>query len=184
MTLADLRKIGLPPDAVGRQRGQEADPPLSARSVRSARSEVQSEGGHSVKSTSIKRYMGVLSEQRSPAEVKLLVKDFVKQMVKGREIGVLCADGTMKPVLCALTRSLDTLRIKAGGEVRKVPLSEVDRIIVGNPEELSDLATPLDEACSTLELASAECISFKFAEQKAAELFTLCMQIFVDGQKP
>ena len=28
-----------------------------------------------------------------------------------------------------------------------------------------------------------ECISFKFAEQAKAELFTLCMNLFVEGLK-
>merc|ERR1712217_676988 len=140
-------------------------------------------GGASVASVSIRQYMGYLSEQRSPAEVKKMVKDFVRQMVKGREMGVLRADGAVKPVLCGLTRSLDVFRIKSGSETRKVALSEVDRVVHGSPEDLSDLETPLDDLCSTLELDTAECISFKFAERKGAELFTLCMQLFIDGQK-
>jgi hypothetical protein len=133
---------------------------------------------------SVKKYLGYLSEPKSPAEVKKLVKDFVRQMVKGRDMGVLRVDGAVKPVLCRLSRELDVLKIKAGEQTRKVPLAEVDRVCFG-AEELSDLETPLDECCSTLELATdGECISFKFPERKAAELFTLCMQLFIDGQKP
>jgi len=200
VSLADLRGQGLP-DALGgavnipalpkpRQQDDDEEPPQSARSgrseARSVRSEAQSEGGCSVKSTasvSIKKYMGYLSERKSPAEVKKMVKEFVRQMVKGREMGVLCADGTLKPVMCGLTRSLDTFKIKSGEQTRKVKLSEVERIVFGNPEDLNDLETPLDETCSTMELESSECISFKFAERKAAELFTLCMQLFTDGQR-
>lgn len=135
-------------------------------------------------STSIRKYMGYLSESRSPQEVKKMVKEFVRQMVKGREVGVLCADGTLKPVLCGLTRSLDTFRIKSGEQTRKVRLAEVERVVHGATEDLSnDLETPLDNMCATLELDSAECISFKFAGREAAELFTMCMQLFIDGQR-
>mmetsp|Transcript_66480 Transcript_66480/g.154488 ORF Transcript_66480/g.154488 Transcript_66480/m.154488 type:complete len:130 (-) Transcript_66480:43-432(-) len=128
--------------------------------------------------------MGLLSDDAmSPAEVKKYVKEFVRQMIKGREMKVLRADGVLRPVKCGLSRSLDVFRIKCGADMRKLRLAEVQRVVHGNPEDLSDLETPLDDECSTLELASAECISFKFAERKAAELFTLCMQLFVDGQK-
>jgi len=199
---APLPQLPMPPKAATnvrsnaqRENAGDDDPPLSARSarsegaqsMRSCRSEgAQSEGGMSVKSTasvSIRKYMGHLSEKKSPAEVKKMVKEFVRQMVKGREMGVLCADGTLKPVMCAISRSLDTFKIKSGEQTRKVRLAEVVRIVFGAPEELSDLETPLDDMCSTLELESSECISFKFAERKAAELFTLCMQLFTDGQK-
>lgn len=199
MHLADLRGQELPSNLESQlppaaRAVVEQPPPLSARSgggrseggrsTRSFRSEGgQSAGGASVASVSISKYMGYLSESRSPAEVKKMVKDFVRQMVKGREMGVLRADGALKPVLCALTRSLDVFRIKSGTEVRKVKLAEVQRVVHGAPEEFSDLETPLDESCSTMELESDECISFKFAERKGAELFTLCMQLFIDGQR-
>lgn len=207
MNLADLRGQALPHEPTaqprrgahgGRAGAEEEEAPgaegsLSARSGRSegaksarscrsedARSEVSC---RSVASVSVRKYLGYLSEAKSPAEVKKLVKDFVRQMVKGREMGVLRADGVVRPVLCGLTRSLDVFRIKSGGETRKVRLAEVERVVHGDAQELSDLETPLDDACATLELESAECISFKFAERKAAELFTLCMQLFIDGQK-
>merc|ERR1711920_990898 len=107
-------------------------------------------GGQSVASVSIRKYLGYLSEKKSPAEVKKLVKEFVRTMVKGREMGVLRADGAIKPVLCGLTRSLDVFRIKSGSETRKVRLADVERVVHGNPEELSDLETPLDDGSATI----------------------------------
>jgi len=152
------------------------------RSAKSTRSAAQSEGGQSVASTSVREYMSHLSKPRSPSEVKKMVKDFVRQMVKGREMAVLRSDGATKQVVCGLSRELDTFKMKAGEQTKKVRLSEVIRIVHG-PEGLADLETPLDSKCSTLELESSECISFQFAAQEAAELFTLCMQMFVDGLK-
>lgn len=195
LNLADLRGQELPADLVqagGKQvsgsKGAADDDAQSeaGQSERSARSAAQSEGGQSIKScasVSVRKYMGYLSEPKSPAEVKKLVKDFVRQMVKGRDLGVLCADGALKPVVCSISRKLDTFKIKSGDQTRRVPLSSVENILHGNPEELNDLQTPLDDACSTMEIENGDCISFKFAERKAAELFTLCMQLFVDGQK-
>lgn len=198
LNLSDLRGQELPSDIVhaGGKQGTatktavaddaKSEGGQSQRSARSTRSAAQSEGGQSVKScasVSVRKYMGYLSEPKSPAEVKKLVKDFVRQMVKGRDLGVLCADGAMKPVVCSISRKLDTFKIKSGDQTRRVALSAVEGITHGNPDELSDLETPLDDSCSTMEIENGECISFKFAERKAAELFTLCMQLFVDGQK-
>jgi len=183
LSLADIRGQKLPAN-LGAQ--DDNDGSMSARSGRSCRSAAQSEGGRScrsVASTSVKKYMSYLSEPKSPAEVKKMVKDFVREMVKGREMGVLRADGILKPVVCGLSRSLDVFRIKSGDQVRKVKLAEVERIVQGAPDDLADLETPLDDTCATLELDSAECISFKFAEKKKAELFSLCMNLFIDGQK-
>eukprot|EP00440_Ansanella_granifera_P057093 gb/GFBE01061889.1/.p1 GENE.gb/GFBE01061889.1/~~gb/GFBE01061889.1/.p1 ORF type:complete len:395 (+),score=84.28 gb/GFBE01061889.1/:1-1185(+) len=190
MNLADLQgqdialeKLQRPPPPAAGHRGadtlpKEDEAPVSARSGRS-------EGGASmasVASTSIRKRMGNLSgAKRSSSEVKKLVKDFVRQMVKGREMSVLNVDGNLKPVKCGLTRSLDVFRIKSGSETRHLQLKEVENVIHGAAEELSDLATPLDEDCATVELSSAECISFKFSDQEAAELFALCMQLFIDG---
>lgn len=197
LNLADIRGQELPVDALthgganegnlsarsGRSEGGRSARSEGGRSARSCRSDAQSEGGRSVASVSVKKYMGYLSEPKSPAEVKKMVKDFVRQMVKGRDMSVLRADGALHPVLCRLTRELDVLKIKAGDQTRKVQLAEVERIVHG-AEELSDLETPLDESCATLELTNdGECISFKFPERKASELFTLCLQLFIDGQK-
>merc|ERR1712151_182994 len=132
--LADLRG-GLPAELQQKHKGGDDDPPSarshrseggrSARSHRSCRSEGgQSEGGQSVASVSIRKYMGYMSEPKSPAEVKKMVKEFVRQMVKGREMSVLRADGALKPVLCGLMRSLDIFRIKSGSETRKVRLAD------------------------------------------------------------
>jgi len=186
LNLADLQGNEMLP-AMLRDGGGRGD--LSARSGRSQRSEARScrseaQSVRSAASVSVKRYMGHLSEKMSKDEVKKMVKEFTRQMVKGREMGVLRADGAPKLVNCSLSRSLDVFRIKSGEQVQKVQLVDVCRVIYGDPEELSDLETPLDHTCSTLELQSNECISFKFPDQKAAELFTMCMSIFIDGQKP
>eukprot|EP00931_Biecheleriopsis_adriatica_P102502 TRINITY_DN77465_c0_g1_i1.p1 TRINITY_DN77465_c0_g1~~TRINITY_DN77465_c0_g1_i1.p1 ORF type:complete len:428 (-),score=104.42 TRINITY_DN77465_c0_g1_i1:43-1326(-) len=157
---------------------KEEDPPLSARSGRS-------EGAASMKSVASTRIHhfqeGLSGPKKSSSEIKKLVKDFVREMVKGREMNVLCQDGSMVPVKAGITKALDTLRMKSQGTSRNVLLADVETCITGESEELSDLETPLDDCCATLVLNGSECISFKFAEQKRAELFTLCMNLFIDG---
>eukprot|EP00927_Polykrikos_kofoidii_P021056 TRINITY_DN20073_c0_g3_i1.p1 TRINITY_DN20073_c0_g3~~TRINITY_DN20073_c0_g3_i1.p1 ORF type:complete len:638 (-),score=114.93 TRINITY_DN20073_c0_g3_i1:40-1953(-) len=195
LNLSDLRGQQLPEtlDKLGaRPEDNDDGPPHSARSgrsvgARSARScrsdAAQSECGQSVASVSIRSYMGHLSERHSEKDVKKKVKDFVRQMVKGRKMGVLCADGSMKSVVCGLSRALDVFKIKTDDQSRKVKLADVERVIHGFPDELGDLDMPLDDTCATLALGNTECISFAFEEQQEAELFTLCMTLFMDGQR-
>jgi len=84
LNLADIRGQKLPNSL--HHGGKEEEAPQSARSSRSAaseggrsgrscRSDAQSEGGRSVASVSVKKYMGYLSEPKSPSEVKRMVKD-------------------------------------------------------------------------------------------------------------
>lgn len=156
-----------------------------ARSVRSyaASESGKSMGGQSVASTSVRQYMGYLSQPKSAKEVKQEVKNFVREMVKGREMGVLRADGAVKPVTCGLSRAIDVFKIKSGDQLRKVEMKELLRVVCGVAEDLDDLETTLDEKCATLEFQSGECISFKFAERKKVEIFTMCMQMLADGQR-
>lgn len=42
--------------------------------------------------------------KKSSAEIKQLVKDFVREMVKSKEMEVLRADGSRMAVKCGLTR--------------------------------------------------------------------------------
>eukprot|EP00439_Symbiodinium_sp_Y106_P086841 s66_g36.t1 len=127
------------------------------------------------------RYSDQLSgPKKSSAEIKKMVKEFVREMVKGKEMNVLRVDGSLMEVKCGLTRTLDALKIKSGGETRNLRLGDVEKVLHGAPDELNDLSTPLDDACATL-LLPEECISFKFVDAKKAELFTLCMNLFIDG---
>eukprot|EP00913_Durusdinium_trenchii_P026390 g24762.t1 len=57
--------------------------------------------------------------------------EFVREMVKGKEMNVLRADGSHMSVKCGLTRSLDTLRIKSGAETRHLSLNEVEKVLQG-----------------------------------------------------
>jgi len=146
----------------------------------------QSEFGmKSVASTSVKQYANIMSgPKKSSKEMKGLVKEFVKEMVKGKSLHVIRADGQLKEVLCGISRSLDTFKIKCGKQLRRIEMKTILRCLVGDcHDELDDLETPLDEVCSTLELESGECISFKFPDKTKAEQFTICLSMFSDNLK-
>lgn len=178
--MAPVEKPKVPTSPPKTSPPERSEAPLSARSGRSeGAASVQS--FRSMASTTVNRYSEQLSgPKKSSAEMKKLVKEFVREMVKGKEMKVLRADGSLMSVKCGLTRSLDTLRIKTGSESRQLGLKEVEKVLQGAPEELGDLETPLDEACATLVLQN-ECISFKFEDQEKAEVFTLCLNLFIDG---
>ncbi|CAE7347357.1 HSP31, partial [Symbiodinium sp. CCMP2456] len=113
-----------PVEVPPREEQEEVQAPLSARSGRS-------EGAGSVKSvasTSIQRYSDQLSgPKKSSAEIKKMVKEFVREMVKGKEMNVLRVDGSLMEVKCGLTRTLDALKIKSGGETRNLRLGDVEK---------------------------------------------------------
>ncbi|OLP81417.1 hypothetical protein AK812_SmicGene38045 [Symbiodinium microadriaticum] len=63
-------------------------------------------------------------EQRHQA--KQVVKDFVKEMVKGRKMNV-----SNDPGVVSLSRNLDALKIKVGAQNRSIALRDVDEIAAG-----------------------------------------------------
>merc|ERR1712216_721633 len=54
---------------------------------------------------------GVNKEQKNSA--KVLIKDFVSKMVKGRKLTAILPNGQVRVCFCALSRGLDKLQIRA-----------------------------------------------------------------------
>ena len=71
-------------------------------------------------------------------------------------------------------------KIKAGSQIRKIPLREIEEIHAGM--EPPDIDTPLDDLCATLALASTECISFRLPDIAARDTFVMCMLMFANAQ--
>lgn len=148
----------------------------SSRSQRSARSlGTQS----SVASEFIQERIPV--RQRETARIQQEMKGFVRDMVKGRQMGVLSPDGQLRNCSCSLDKRLKNFVIELKGAVRRIPLSELQEVYQGKEPE--DIDTPLDERSATLMLESGECISFHFDSVAAREHFAMCLQILVDGQQ-
>lgn len=119
-------------------------------------------------------------EQRQQA--KSVVKDFVKEMVKGKKMSVMTQTGQLKTCSASLNRSLDTFSIKVGTQKRSIPLKDIEEIHAG-AEDIEGVTTPLDELCATLMLKSDDCITFRLNDINARDTFVMCLLMFCNHQK-
>jgi len=123
--------------------------------------------------------VGSAEDQRKQA--RSMVKEFTKEMVKGKKMNVMMRNGQLKSCTCSLSRALDELKIKVGGTARTIALKDVEGINAG--VDVEGIATPVDELCATLMLASDDCITFRMPDINARDTFTMCLTMFCNGQK-
>jgi len=114
-------------------------------------------------------------------QAKGIIKSFVKEMVKGKDINVLAPSGDVKLCSISLNRNLDKLTIKMGSASRKIPLKTVGDIHAG--ADAASINRFLDELCATLVLTSGDAVSFRLADMDARDTFVLCLSTFVNKQK-
>lgn len=119
-------------------------------------------------------------EQRQAA--KAVVKDFVKEMVKGKKMNVMTQTGQLKSCSASLNRSLDTFSIKVGNQKRSIKLKDIEEIHAGD-EQIEGVTTPLDDLCATLALKSDDCITFRLNDVNARDTFVMCLLMFCNHQK-
>jgi len=154
---------------------------LGASSVRS-RSSV---GASSVASRSSSAYGAMNKEEK--AQAKLVVKQFVKEMIKGKSYKVVLPNGELRSSFCTLTRKLDTFCIKASKSdkrAKEVPMKDIQELLSGSDTSQSfaceGLETPLDDMCVTMALSTQDCITFRFPDAEAQDKFVMCMTMFAN----
>jgi len=120
---------------------------------------------------------------------KAVVKAFVKEMVRGKKINVIKPNGEILPCTVSLSRTLGTLKIKAGVHVGSqgwlIKLSDVAEIAAGTDLQHSSgvVDTPLDELCATLVLKSGDrSVTLQMADLNARDTFILCILMFITHQ--
>eukprot|EP00928_Gymnodinium_smaydae_P020011 TRINITY_DN17723_c0_g1_i1.p1 TRINITY_DN17723_c0_g1~~TRINITY_DN17723_c0_g1_i1.p1 ORF type:complete len:266 (+),score=43.46 TRINITY_DN17723_c0_g1_i1:172-969(+) len=121
------------------------------------------------------------AHQREVIRIQSQMKHFVKGMVRGREMNVLSVDGQIRACSCSFDRKLRNYIIVINKETRTIPLSKLKEVFQGT--EPDDIATPLDELCSTVVLDNGECLTFRFKDVAERENFAMCLQIIVDGHR-
>jgi hypothetical protein len=107
------------------------------------------------------------------------IKPFVKIMVRGRELSILSRDGQLRTCTCSFDRKLLNFNLMINKEMRSIPLANIKEVFQGVEPE--GTTTPLDDFFATIMLDSGECLSFRFADVRECETFSLCLQIIVDG---
>lgn len=119
------------------------------------------------------------AEQQKQA--KAVIKDFVKEMVRGRKMNVISKDGSVRSCVVFLGRKLDSFKIQAGNNTKKIALAEIADIHIG--QDGPSIDTPLDEMCCTMALTAGECLTFRFPDVTARDTFAMCMLMFVNGAR-
>jgi len=121
---------------------------------------------------------GLSDEAAKESEaLRLLMKRFVTEMVKGRQYAVLVESGNAEPCLVVLTPSLLALRLEMQGTVYEVPLKMISDAFSGVLPSNRFAPIFLDDFCSTLVLKNHECVSFRFQTLQERNDFTRCIKV-------
>lgn len=119
-------------------------------------------------------------------QAQLVVKRFVRSLVKGQEVSVLAVNGGVAECVASLDRKLTTLSLQRSGKKdskkRGIPLEDVVEICVGDAAR-EDVELALDEMCVTLMLEGGNAVGFRFSDAEARDTFALCLSMFVDGRR-
>lgn len=121
-----------------------------------------------------------LTAKEQKTQARQIVKDFVREMVKGKKINVMKQNGQLSNCTVSLSRDLSCLKIKAGSQARSVSLTkDVEEIHPGG--EVEGIDTPADELCATLMLGSGDCITFRLPDINSRDTFVYCLLMFCNG---
>jgi len=119
-------------------------------------------------------------------QAQQLVKGFVRNFVKGRNLAVLAIHGGLTECIVTLDRQLTSLSLqlaaKRGAKKRNIPLEQIERIAVGD-QVGNNIDLPLDDLCATLLLLDGSAVGFRFDSIEDRDTFSLCLSMFVDGRK-
>merc|ERR1711924_520165 len=100
-------------------------------------------------------------------------------MVRGQKMSVMKQTGQLTTCTVSLTRALDALKIKAGGQTRDIMLRDITEIAAGT--EVPDIDTPLDDLCATLMLVTEDCITFRMVDLNSRDTFIMCLAMFCNN---
>lgn len=116
-----------------------------------------------------------------------VVKKFVRDIVKGVTLEVLCAGGSATEIaVVSLDRKLRTMYMQRAGKKdakrRQIRLEQVIEIAVGS-DVREEVELPVDDHCVTLLLDNYQALSFRFPDVEERDTFALCLSMFVDGRR-
>mmetsp|Transcript_34237 Transcript_34237/g.91389 ORF Transcript_34237/g.91389 Transcript_34237/m.91389 type:complete len:210 (-) Transcript_34237:80-709(-) len=145
----------------------ETPPDFSVRSVESADSSNDS------------MYVSLTEDQKSREMAKLegMVKEFVRDMMRGFSLNVVLEDGSLISCRCFIDNKLALLTLQVRDVVQYVRMTEIIEICSGRELRNIGTTTPLDDLCVTLVMTNDQCVSFKFRDATAREHFSTCIKV-------
>jgi len=133
-------------------------------------------------------YVARMKQQRTAT--KQMIQEFVRSMVKGRQIHVMNGAGQICIVFMSLNRELDSFKIKMSRnekQGRHVSLGSIDEVLVGtdigHSEACEGLETPLDDLSVTLSLNTQECITFRMADIEARDTLAMSFMMLSENAR-
>eukprot|EP00439_Symbiodinium_sp_Y106_P024261 s3122_g2.t4 len=116
------------------------------------------------------------SAAREVVQLRELMKNFVQEMVVGRDVTIVVEAGQTESGWLRLTPNLLALRLEAAGVSHEMLLRNIKDV---RPGALNDNQGPvkLDQLCNTLCLKSGECISFRFQSIAERDKFGKCIKV-------
>lgn len=123
---------------------------------------------------------GDQTSQQKADDVKKLqnvIKDFVKEVLRGVELDVVLEDGSLVCCRCWIDNRLSVLTLRVRDVVRQIGLADIEQICSGKELQSIRTTTPLDQNCATLVMSNDQCVTFKFQDVEAREHFATCMKV-------
>eukprot|EP00438_Fugacium_kawagutii_P012733 Skav203738 [mRNA] locus=scaffold68:301037:313185:+ [translate_table: standard] len=111
---------------------------------------------------------------REVVQLREQMKNFVQEMVVGRDVCILLEDNQKETGWLKLTPNLMALRLEVAGTSHEMLLRNIRDVQAG---QLGDGPVQLDELCSTLMLKGGQCLSFRFASLSERNYFTKCVKV-------
>merc|ERR1712062_135416 len=98
-----------------------------------------------------------------------MIESFVKSSVRGRSIDVLCVEGSLRPILFRLSRSVDSFELipEDGGRIHTIYLMRILSVTACGTDpqtmgEFAHLVNGLDDQCTVVELHDGSCFTLRF----------------------
>eukprot|EP00929_Paragymnodinium_shiwhaense_P121760 TRINITY_DN94126_c0_g1_i1.p1 TRINITY_DN94126_c0_g1~~TRINITY_DN94126_c0_g1_i1.p1 ORF type:complete len:248 (+),score=33.56 TRINITY_DN94126_c0_g1_i1:107-850(+) len=110
-------------------------------------------------------------------ELRELMRVFVQEMIRGRDLLVMLEGGKTELCKLWLTANLMYLQLEAAGVLHDIPLRQVKEVCTGKMVDSPLTPVKLDDLCCTLVLRNNECVSFRFASIEERNDFSKCVKM-------
>jgi len=118
-------------------------------------------------------------------QAQLVVKNFVRSLVRGTPLTLLSVSGGLAECIVSVDRELTTLYLQRAGahsKKRAVPLEDVFEVTVGECGG-KDFNLHTDTMCVTMVLQSGQALAFQFDTEEDRDTFALCFSMFIDARR-
>ncbi|CAJ1402042.1 unnamed protein product [Effrenium voratum] len=111
---------------------------------------------------------------REVLQLRELMKNFVQEMVVGREVNIVVEEDQLEKGWLRLTPNLLQLRLDVDGASHEMLLRNIRDVRSG---KMGHGPVKLDSLCCTLLLKGGECLSFRFQSLAERNRFAKCVKV-------